>query len=263
MKGTLFLLFGGLALALFLGLGSRPAVATKALPGTLSAAQRELIYARAGQYFTNAILLKPRESGETAHLPFQLAPLLLQEMTATNSVAAPAVVFFHSGEIMLSGKPHPQVTYLWAVGKSSVRRKMAIQYRGIRLILDARGRPVIWELLQDHSGAQVIFVAQSLEAGAMKRFGGALPGRRFAIEADLAAAPTSIVARVIEDNPAAMGPLAHLDASGEVTTLICRCMTAQTRAVERTGYFELQPLPKTLRKAAAGLDLRLRPPADF
>lgn len=229
----------------------------------LSPAVRAAIYARAEQFFTNAILLKPRDGGAETNLAFALAPLLLQEVGGANSVAVPTAVYFETGRTSLHGKTHAQVTYLWDVGVAPVRRKTTPGKQGIRLTLDARGLPVIWEVLNDPSGAQIIFVAQSLEAGAAKSYGAVLPGRRFAVEPDLAAAPDSIVARVIEDGPAVMGPLVHLGAAGEVTTLICRCMTAQTRAVQRTGYYELRPLPKGRQIAPAKLDSALRLPPDF
>ena len=67
-----------------------------------------------------------------------------------------------------------------------------------------------------------------------------LPGRRFAIEASLDAAPRVVVPRVIEDAPAVMGPILYLRAeSAEVATLICRCMDSQALQLVGTGYYKL------------------------
>ncbi|MCX6894086.1 MAG: hypothetical protein NTZ16_00960, partial [Verrucomicrobia bacterium] len=106
-----------------------------------------------------------------------------------------------------------------------------------------------------------IIVSQSLETAARQSFGAALPGRRFVIETDITSAPAVVVARVIEDGPAAMGPMVLADAQGRVVTLFCRCMPTPSRAVSGEGYFELRPLP--LQPGATPLDSVLRLPNDF
>jgi hypothetical protein len=220
----------------------------------LATATRNAIYAQSENFFANAVLLKPRAEGTETNLAFALAPLLLLETPTSNSVAAPAVVGFQAGQISLAGKTHPQMSYWWAAAGGR---------RGIRLTLDARGLLVIWEALNDRSGADVIFVSQSLETGAAQAFGGVLPSRRFAVETELAAAPNVVVARVLADGPAVMGPLVHLAATGDVTTLICRCMAAQTRTLAGEGNYELRPLPPGSPCEPARLDLWLRLPPDF
>jgi len=88
----------------------------------------------------------------------------------------------------------------------------------------------------------VICVSQSLEAAAQTEFGKALPGRRYAIERGLDEAPATIVARVIDDGPIAMGPFVYLSAGRRVvSTLLCRCMPAQVRKIVATGNYDLEP----------------------
>ncbi len=115
--------------------------------------------------------------------------------------------------------------------------------QGIRITLNTNGQPVIWEALADRSGAELIFVSQTLEAAALAEHGKPLPGRRYAIESSTEAAPKVIVARVIDDGPVAMGPIVYLNAgTRNVSTLICRCMPAQAKKLLATNTYELRHL---------------------
>ena len=106
---------------------------------------------------------------------------------------------------------------------------MALPRQGIRITLDARSQPAAWEVLTDTSGLRLIFVSQSLEAAAAAEFGKPLQGRRYAIERDLGQAPGVVVPRVVDDGPVAMGPIVYLcEGTRNVSTVICRCMPAQT-----------------------------------
>ena len=116
--------------------------------------------------------------------------------------------------------------------------------QGIRITLNSAGQPVIWEVLADSSGAELFFVSQNLEAAAMAEFGKPLPGRRYAIERSVEAAPDVVVARVIDDGPVAMGPIVYLSAGTRaVSTLICRCMPAQARKLLATSTYDLAAIP--------------------
>jgi hypothetical protein len=56
-------------------------------------------------------------------------------------------------------------------------------------------------------------------------------------------APITVVARVIDDGPVAMGPFMYLSAATRrVSTLICRCMPAQARKLISTSNYDLLPL---------------------
>jgi hypothetical protein len=115
--------------------------------------------------------------------------------------------------------------------------------QGIRITLNTNGQPVIWEALADNFGAELIFVSQTLEAAALAEHGKPLPGRRYAIERSMKAAPRVIIARVIDDGPVAMGPFVYLSAgTRNVNTLICRCMPAQAKKLLSTSNYELLPL---------------------
>jgi hypothetical protein len=131
----------------------------------------------------------------------------------------------------------------------------------VRLTLKPDGSPVIWEILEAGARVRQVIVSQSLETAARGAVGAALPGRRFAVEADVAAAPAVVVARVIEDGPVVMGPMVQVDAAGRVVTVFCRCMPTPSRAVSGEGYFELRPFRGIL--PALPLDSVLRLPAGF
>ena len=101
---------------------------------------------------------------------------------------------------------------------------------------------MIWEVLADSAGAELVFVSQSLEAAALAEFGRTLPGRRYAIERGVEEAPKVIIARVLDDGPVAMGPFVYLSAGTRaVSTLICRCMPAQTKKLLATSAYDLLP----------------------
>lgn len=238
-------------------------------PEILPAAQRDVIQARATAQFERAIYLKPAITNAVANEAEKFAPLLIIEAVGTNTNPAqpdrnlPRRLFFHSSRVLLNGKWHEQKTYWW---EYPVRATGSLAMQGTRITLNSAGSPAIWEVLADTSGAQVVFVSQSVEAQALREFGGPESRRRFAVERALDEAPSAVVARVIEDGPMPMGPIIYLQASTQdVSTVICRCMDAQAR--ELAGQQEYELVPAT--KAPAALEKlkkfkhRLRLPKDF
>lgn len=227
--------------------------------------ERAAIEARALRVFTNAVLLKPRENIPATDLALALAPLLIQEVAGpnTSSDCGPATIYYELGVVQIGGITRPQMTYLWSCGKESRLE------RGVRLTLDSHGLPVIWEVLDNRSRLSVVFVSQSLEERAKRAFGRPVAGRRFAVEQPLGVAPDVVVARVIDDAPAAMGPIVHLTVGREISTVICRCMTTQARHLVATGYYKLETLSavKDVRLEIPGRNRRLveklRLPSDF
>ena len=247
------------------------------------------IYQRATNEFAEADFFKPAEP-KTNDLTFTLAPLILQEVNAgkeplarpdrfgplslSNGVPAldhsrPAI-YWHSDTVQLNGKAHARYSYAWCYSPGShgpergqgtnnvspSRPESGLPLQGIRITLNSAGQPVIWEVLADNSGAELIFVSQNLEAAAVAEFGKPLPGRRYAIERSAEEAPNVIVARVIDDGPVAMGPMVYLSASTRaVSTLICRCMPAQAKRLAGTGTYDLLPFQAT---AAPSLLTRAR-----
>jgi hypothetical protein len=221
---------------------------------------------RATNEFAEACFFKPAEA-KTNDLAFTLAPLILQEvngapeplfrpdrfgtLSLSNGLLAldrsrPAI-YWQADTVRLKGKEHVRFAYVWcyALGASG-QGESALALQGIRITLNSAGQPVIWEVLADSSGAELIFVSQSLEAAALAEFGKALPTRRYAIERSVEEAPNVVVARVIDDGPVAMGPFVYLSADTRtVSTLICRCMPAQAKKLLATSAYDLLPFPAT------------------
>ena len=238
-------------------------------PATPSATQRGAIQSRAAAQFERAIYLKPAITNAVANEAEKFAPLLIIEAAGTNANPAqpdrnlPQKVFFHSGHVLLNDNWHKQKTYWW---EYSLRGKGSLAVQGVRITLNSAGSPAIWEALADTSGAQVVFVSQSVEAQALREFGGPQSGRRFAVERALDEAPGTVVARVIEDGPMPMGPIIYLQAGAhDVTTVICRCMDAQARELAGQQEYELLPATKAPAELAKlkKLEHRLRLPKGF
>ena len=233
------------------------------------------IYQRGTNVFADAAFFKPSET-RTNELSFTLAPLILQQVTGeegrfsvpdrfgTLSVSnatlvldrSRAALYWEADTVQVRGKAHARFSYVWCYSHglddseqgpgrddaSAARAEAGLPLQGIRITLNPGGQPVIWEVLAEPSGAELIFVSQTLEAAALAEFGKPLPGRRHAIERSLEEAPNTIVARVIDDGPVAMGPIVYLSAGTRgVSTVICRCMPAQVRKLLTTGTYELLP----------------------
>ncbi len=232
----------------------------------LTTDQREKIYERAGAFFTNTILIKPREPTAAASPEWKLAPLFVREVAGSNAPTREQIdlsdVSFLRGEVLISGRVHEQVVFAWKHPAHNARQ-------GLRITMNASGNPVIWEVLADPPGNDLVFVSQNFEAAAIREFGPPLPGRRFSVERDVEQAPSTVVARILEDASEIMGPVAYLDASGDVSTLACRCMPSQAKTATGTSYYELIPAATVTNQSAfpiAGeehLRRRLRVPQDF
>jgi hypothetical protein len=167
----------------------------------------------------------------------------VSDSAAASVVTRPAVAYAIDSVQLEGARVHPQFYYEWFYATNDATSPMSLSRQGIRITLDARGRPAIWEVLADTSGLRLIFVSQSLEAAAASQFGKPLPGRRYAIERSLSVAPSVIVPRVIDDGPMAMGPIVYLSGgTRDVSTLICRCMPAQVKRLVATQTFDLAAL---------------------
>ena len=232
-------------------------------------AQFEAIRVRSEARFERAIYLKPTITNSVPTDAEKFAPLLIIEAAgASVSAAAPDVdlpreIFFHSGRIQLNGLWHEQKTYWWNYPR---RAQGSLTAQGVRITLNSAGSPAIWEALADTSGAQVIFVSQSVEAQASREFGAAQGGRRFAVERALNESPRTVVARVIEDGPMPMGPIIYLRGDKhDVTTAICRCMDSQARELAGQLEYRLTMDRHVERKlsTSAPLDSLLRLPKAF
>jgi hypothetical protein len=223
------------------------------------------IQRRATVSFQEGDFFKPVERDVEA-LTFRLAPLLIQEVQGqdgANASAAPfgtlvltngtavldtsrPAIYFQTDGVLVHGKPRISFTYIWFYKAEAERRRGgSISAQGVRLTLNSAGEPVVWEILAEPSGAELIFVSHSLEAAALAQFGKPLAGRRYAIERGTNETPGTVVARVIEDGPVPMGPIVYLRARTHmVSTLICRCMPTQAKKLRATGTYDLLPFPE-------------------
>lgn len=221
---------------------------------------RSEIYFRQTNRWGLVWLYKPGEPNQAAP-NFDLAPLLLQQVQGSASrsphqnvfgeinvrgselhvdVARPAI-YVSPSVTELHGQAHAQLSYLWFYGDTARQGPADLpEPQGVRITLDARGKPAIWELFADRTGAETIFVSRSVETAAAGDYGPPLPRRRYVVEQDLKICPNVVVARVIEDGPVAMGPMIYLEQNGgSAMTLICRCMPAQADQVSGSTVYAL------------------------
>jgi hypothetical protein len=262
---------GWLHLCLFIT-AQHPVCATAASAALNLPAPNSAIYARAAVHFTNALFYKPSER-DAEQLSFKLAPLLIQEAPSpyeqsgqlgiTNAPARPCkgvcrvgalmaggsrakldlsrpTIYFYTDAIQIKDKTHARFAYFWCSGDPRLST-YATGVQGVRLTLDSSGRPVIWEILRDPSGLDVIFIAESVDAAARAQFGPPVPGRKYAVERSPSEAAKTVVARVVDDGPMPMGPILYLaDDVQTLATLICRCMPAQATTLLKTATYELR-----------------------
>ena len=243
----------------------------------VTAAQRDEIQSRVTNHFAHVVMFKPAEGGFDSALAVQLAPLLIQATAATNAAerqmdrptpTTPLLTLsVHTNLLTIYTNDYPQFSYIWNRTHTGPIESAATT-QGVRITLDSRGAPVIWEVLHDSTGAEVIYVAQSLEVLARAEFGPPQAGRKFAVERSQTDAETTVVANVIDDGPAVMGPILYLQADNhDVSALICRCMPAQFQNLLDQQDYELLPAnPENRDKnrfSPKPLEQRLRLPSRF
>jgi hypothetical protein len=217
------------------------------------------VYLRATNHFATVEFFRPRDTN-TSELTFKLAPLILQQTPAHGRQRPRAnpfgrlvlrkdrlrlddsrpMLYVVPDTVEIHGKAHARLTYVWVYSLKPTSPGSALPLQGVRITLNSAGAPAIWEVLADKSGADVVFVSESLAQAAAAEFGAPLPGRKYSIEQSLGAAPRTVVARVIDDGPIPMGPIVYLSApTHSVATLICRCMPAQARRVSASYTYDL------------------------
>jgi hypothetical protein len=224
-------------------------------------------YSRGTNWFDATCLYKPSDK-QAASPASHLAPLLVQELSMASRVGgAPAsagfgsvglsngvpilgagkpTVYWSLASVEIHGKPHTQASFIWCyrVERDTPGPSVAGgALQGIRITLNAAGRPAIWEVLSDSGACEQIYVSASLEAAAAATFGKPLAGRSYAVEGATNEASRVVVSRVIEDGPTIAGPIVYLTAgSHDVSTLICRCMPSQARELRENAYYTLAEL---------------------
>lgn len=241
---------------------------------SLTGVQRDEIQSRVTNHFAQAVMFKPVEGGLEAPLVAQLAPLLIQAILVTNAdqlwADRPApekslpLVFVHTNEVVINTNHYAQFSYVWDYAPARLPATGPTS-QGVRITLDSHGAPVIWEVCADSTGADVLYVAQSLEVLARAELGPPLPGRRFAVERAAVSNSTTVVANVIADGPVPMGPMLYLQAgSRDVSALICRCMPAQMEQLLAQEDYQLQPVAVADASfSKSPLEKRLRLPRNF
>lgn len=239
----------------------------------------EEIYSRQHIRFAHGVLFKPAKT-DVQDLVFKFAPLFILQVSDTNltsqipdgliNAGAPmnsaqsAVVSTWADAVELREQLHPRLSYVWNHPAPGTPFPKACVLQGVRITLGTNGQPMIWEILADTSGRDLIVVSESLEQAAAQQFGPPLPGRRFAIETATNTSLNTVVMRIIDDGPVAMGPILYLEkGTRNVSTLICRCMPAQAGNLADTRNYELVSAPpESTRWPALPLGTRLRLP-DF
>jgi hypothetical protein len=203
-------------------------------------------------------------------LSFKLAPLIIQEAgpsvpSAEGSARFGALegeqvdprrpaVYGREGEILVHGKTHLRLTYAWFYPTnyaSPIRPTVC----GFQVVLNSAGEPVIWETLPNGGEVRTFFVADSLEQAAAAEFGAPLKGRRYSTEPDVKERPGVLVARLLEDGPIPMGPIVYVAGPDDaITTILCRCMSAQTSNIVQNINYELLPLETLAEEAQSALN---------
>ena len=218
------------------------------------------IYGRATNEFTTAHFIKPAEP-PNPDATFKLAPLIIHEAFADEPLTGGfgalclsngtlsldlsiPTVYAYVDQLEIGAKSHQRFTYLWCYSAGTpVHDNRALGIQGVRITTDLAGSPVIWEILADESGLDLVFVAESLEAAAKEKWGKAQPGRRFVLEQPRRKEPRTVVARVIADGPVPMGPIVYLQRnSNNVSTLVCRCMPAQAKSLLTSSVYQLKAI---------------------
>lgn len=219
---------------------------------------RAAIDGRADRVFADAVLIKPSPITATNADAWRLAPLFVQEIFSTNTPEVTLTnVDFSESEVTVNGRPHEQFHFAW-------RQRPDAPIHHLQITLDTNGLPAIEEVTREDSRIKLFFVSQNLEAAAVRIFGKPLAGRHFALERNLADAPSTAVVREFNDSPVAMGPIIHLDASGNVTTVICRCMSTQAKELVGVGIYQLRPMSDQPEHAKISkLNESLRLPGNF
>ncbi len=205
----------------------------------------ERVRARTARRFGACGQLMPGNVRED-HLPSSLAPLMLVKdridgqwgavgPTGVLEVSEQPVVYHHVDQALAAGRRCNQHDYHWwhRAGKGAPWLP-----QGVRITVDEDDFPMVWEVLADDTGLRVLYVSEKLERRARQRHGEPLAGRAYVVERSTDETPGVVVARALTDGPVPMGPWVYMESgSGEVTTLICRCMPSQSDGpLVRTDY---------------------------
>jgi len=245
---------------------------------------------RSRRSFARAVFYKPREESLVG-IESTFAPLIVEEIGTDDECAADdpfgsieltpytptrkeprwtrshPTVYFAEGIVDLHGERFQHLVYLWwyAARHTCPGGKHGLG-RGVRVVVDPSGYPILWEALEAYHGEnapdRVVFVSADLERRAREHFGEPLPGRRYSIEGPKILGRNVVVAGLIDDAATPMGPYVYLNKGQRyITTIHCRCMPSQFENVAETREYRFQPLevlagfwePPTLRPGSCFL----------
>jgi hypothetical protein len=209
----------------------------------LNAAARQQIYQRASEPMTKVALFKPRTDAHPDYI--YLAPLLFHPLTTQTEFPA---LSFYTNAISIYGHSLKQLTWFWRPS-TPASGKAVSDHQGVRMTFAPSGKPVLWEVLSDRTGAELIFVSQELEMAAAREFGPAPTGRVCSIERPLSEANRTIVPTVVDDGPVPMGPMVYLNGGEDIAIVACRCSEAQAEELSAQGTYRFREVTlETARK---------------
>jgi hypothetical protein len=235
-----------------------------------SAADIEQFYARTALEFDTGRYHKPLLP-ENETLISRISPLIIQEVLGQEDPDVKkagkwghGVVYALEREVQVGGRRHLQLVYRWWHSSEPAQSEKPL---GLCVTLDSSGHPVIWEVLDERSLVRVFYVSDSIEKAARHQYGEPLPGRRHSVEPPRDLHPEVVVARVLDDGPVPMGPMVYVKARPPVvSTVACRCMPAQVKAISDTHEYALLPFETGVAEGHTGvqeLEVYLRLPAGF
>ena len=150
----------------------------------------------------------PREVGDAVVSCARLTELRLDPTLVVVLIANPqdATLYFGQSTAALHSRLYEQVFYVWLYPQSAGGRRGRLVAQGVRMTLDSRGLPAVWEVMANDTSAKIIYVSRVVEHAAAEEFGPPLAGRRFSVETGLSSFPDVVVARVVVSGEKARRP---------------------------------------------------------
>lgn len=258
MRNQCILLFGLLA-----GLGCTPSQQDDPAAVGRNPVDKDKVH------FDLARIYLPHGAGREnpAHL---LAPIIVHESPGTAAWLSPAGgrprVLLVRSEIKIKELDYAQFIYSWEHSGNSPGAPASPSKRILRMTLDSRGHPTIYELFSEEGHLETLHVSLSLEQAAAREHGPALAGRSFSIEATGGPGLSGIV----KEGPVAMGPLVYFDSPGRKNVaLTCRCSPSRITRADGNHRYELVETDPDLQATANRLPTslqtleNLRLPSEF
>lgn len=213
-------------------------------------------------HFERATLYFPQGSDQQnpAHL---LAPIIVHESGKDaqtdlsgwlDAAGGNPRVYLARSEIEINGVIHSQFIYSWRYGKKSPQQPALSMGRILRMTLDSRGYPAVYEVFTGKGVLVALHVSLGLEQSAEREHGPPLPGRKYSIERAPQESTGTVLAGVVKEGPVAMGPLAYLDSPArKIVALTCRCSPSRIEKADGSHRYELIELERGQGEAPGDL----------